>query len=132
MIIHRKDSCFGITLFRFFRWKLELWYSPANYSCEEHVHKNFDGEFFVFYGKHRSIWRKRLVMANILGQYEYRTDMYDISKRKYFKWFTVKANSIHGFSTGATSMIWLCWETYKKGIKVTSPAVDFHPTVKTT
>ena len=116
-MFHKKDSCRGITLFRFGRRKLELWFVPADYACVEHTHKDSDGEFFVVYGKGRDIWRR-------IGA---ESQCYDITNRNYFKWLTVRANVVHGFSPGATPMVFLCWETYRKGVKVTSPAIDFHP-----
>lgn len=136
-MIHHKDSCWGITLFRFGRRKLELWFVPKNYACVEHTHKDSDGEFFVLYGKGRNIWRK---LINTKCDHFIETgsqcpicrspftQCYNITNRTYFRWLTVKANVIHGFSVGSTPMIFLCWETYREGVKVTSPALDFHPT----
>lgn len=128
-MFHRKDSCKGITLFWFFRWKLELWYVPADYECKEHIHKDSDGEFFVVYGKNREIYRKEsIVTRDVFKKTEIitRIDKYNISSRKFWKWLTVKANTPHGFSSGATPMVFLCWEKYRKDVKVTSPAIDFH------
>lgn len=125
-MIARYGPCIGITLFRFFRWKVELWYSPANYSTPEHTHENSDGEFLILYGSGRKIYRKPFTNS-------FREDWcrcvtkqeYELTGRKYFKWFSVRAGTPHGFSCGATPMIWLCLEKWKPGKKVTSVATDF-------
>lgn len=122
---NRKDRCIGLTLFRFGRRKLELWFVPANYACVEHTHKDSDGEFFVVYGRGRDIWRK--TWPHWLSGAMCQIEVYNITNRHYFKTYTVRANTPHGFSVGSTLMVFLCWETYRKGVPVTSPAVDFHP-----
>lgn len=134
MLINRKDSCWGITLFRWFRWKLELWLVPSDYACVEHTHKDSDGEFFVLYGQEREIYRRILTTKSNdysleFPRYYYTTQQYNISTRKYFKWLTVRANTPHGFSRGQSPMVFLCFQTYRKGCRVTSPAIDFHPVV---
>lgn len=138
MIIHRKDSCWGITLFSWGQKKLELWLIPQDYQCIEHTHKDSYGEFFVLYGKGREIYRKTKIKCEMVtnssglrylempGQ---RLEKYNISTRKYFKWLTVRANTPHGFSRGQSPMVFLCFQTYRKGCRVTSPAIDFHPVV---
>lgn len=134
MIIQHKDSCWGFTLFRFGRRQLQIWFVPADYACEEHTHQDSDGEFFVVYGKGRNIYRN-VISEDCLTQRSsdwpvwdsHFKQQYNISTRKYFKWFTVKKNTPHGFSRGSSPMLFLCWQTYRKGVKVTSPAIDFHP-----
>jgi hypothetical protein len=134
-MIHKKDSCVGITLFRLGRRKLELWYVPKDYACVEHTHKDSDGEFFVVYGKDRFIWRRHSDHKHVAGtSYTYkeeRQEIYNITDRPYWKWYTVKSAVPHGFGRGASPMVFLCWETYRKGVKVTSPAIDFHPVTTT-
>ena len=130
-MFHKKDSCWGVTLFRFGRRKLELWFVPRDYACVEHVHKDSDGEFFVVFGKGRNIWRTVTgIEKNIYGNMVSGLirQMYHITDRTYFKTYTVRANTPHGFSIGTSPMIFLCWETYLPGRRVTSPAADFHPT----
>lgn len=109
--------CVGLTLYKLGRHKLELWYAPATYSPPMHSHNNSDGEFFVLYGKGRAIWKYPL--GDCIAR------AYNISDRTYWKWWSVRAYEQHGFSKGATCMIWLCWEKWKPGTKVTSVAEDF-------
>ncbi len=135
-MFHKKDSCWGVTLFRWGRRKLELWFVPRDYACVEHVHHDSDGEFFVVFGKGREIYRK--VETEPASYWPYNSypatiskQEYNISSRKYFRTYTVRANTPHGFSAGSSPMVFLCWETYLPGRRVTSPAVDFHPTTTT-
>lgn len=128
-MFHKKDSCRGITLFRWFRWKLEFWYVPKDYECKEHTHKDSDGEFFIVYAKDREVYRTFYKpFIPWWGMTLVDRQQYNTFKRNYFKCYTVRANTPHGFSKGSSPMLFLCWETYKKGVKVTSPAVDFHLT----
>lgn len=103
-MIYRKDSCIGITLFRWGRRKLELWFVLASYACVEHTHKDSDGEFFVLFGKDRFIWRKFQDYYKI-GKSTYSREtqqMYNITERPYWKWYSVRADVPHGFGRGAT------------------------------
>ncbi len=115
-MIARYGPCWGITLFRWFRWKLELWYAPAWFATPEHTHENSDGEFTILWSRYRRIYRK----------VHDRTDDY-IAMHPYCwgKWLSVRAGTPHAFESGDSCMIWLCWQTWKKGVKVTSPADDF-------
>ena len=128
-MINRKDSCVGITLFRFGRYKLELWFVPRDYACEEHTHELSSGEFFVLYGKDREIWRtvKGPWVKDYLQWRTSKREQYNISNRTYFKWLSVRAGTPHGFSRGATPMVFLTLTKWKKDAKITSPAIDFHP-----
>ncbi len=113
-LINRYGPCVGLTLFQVGRYKLELWVSPSDYSPPEHSHGNSDGEFFVLYGRDRCIWKR--TGGNKIS--------YNITGRNYWKWFSVRAGEVHKFETGGTPMIWLCWEKWKPGVKVTSVADD--------
>lgn len=42
-----------------------------------------------------------------------------------FKTLSVRAGVPHGFKKGDSFMLWLCFETWKKGAPVTSVADDF-------
>lgn len=113
--INSYGPCVGLTLWRLGRHKLELWRAPSWYAPPTHSHSTVDGEFFVLYGQGREIWKRTELC--VVG--------YNITGRKYWKWYTVRAGDQHSFSRGTTCMIWLCWETWKPGVKVTSVAEDF-------
>lgn len=122
-MLARYGPCIGLTVFRWFRWKLELWFAPAAYSPPEHTHEKSDGEFFVLFGRGRKIYRKADVPG--YGGLVTTKQEYELTGRTYFKWFSVRAGTPHGFSEGKTPMIWFCFETWKRGVKPTSVAEDF-------
>lgn len=113
-MITRYKSCFGITVWKWNKFKIELWYAPANFSVEGHTHANSDGEFFVIYGFNRKIWK----IKN--GQ----ELSYNISDRPYWNRLTVRHNEQHGFNRGSTPMIWLCFETWLNNVEPSSVAKD--------
>lgn len=114
-MISRYGPCIGITLFRWFRWKVELWASPGNYETPEHTHPNSDSEFLVLYARHRCIYKRKngaLV--------EYRADFPSC----LIHTLTVRSNEPHGFFSSVKPMVWLVLERWKKGSKVTSVSED--------
>lgn len=116
-IIHRYGPCIGITLLRLFRWKVELWFAPGDYSPEEHTHPNSDSEFWVLYASHRYIYKRKA--GRLVG--------YNASFPScLFHTLTVRADEPHRFMTSDRPMIWLCLEHWKAGVKPTSVAEDFH------
>lgn len=120
-MIARYGPCVGVTLFRLFRWKLELWFAPADYATPEHTHENSDGEFTILWAKNRMIWKR---VDGVMKAYRAHVPSC------WGKFLTVRAGEVHAFGEGATFMLWLCWQTWKKGVKVTSPAEDFVLTPK--
>lgn len=118
-MIARVGPCIGLTLFRWFRFKVELWFAPASYCVPEHTHNDSSSEFYILYSKNRYIYRR--IGTRIES---YITRMPGIWERC----LSVRAGTPHGFTRGKTCMIWLVFETWKKGAKVTSVAEDFHLT----
>ncbi len=45
--------------------------------------------------------------------------------RLRFKTLSVRAGTPHAFKKGESAMIWICFETWRKGVPVTSVAEDF-------
>lgn len=118
-MIARHGPCIGLTLFRFLRWKVELWYAPAGFATVPHRHANSSGEFTVLYGRNRRIWRK------VAGRIESYVVNFPVCLGRFL---SVRAGTEHGFDKGDSCMVWLCFETWRKGVKPTSVAVDFVPT----
>jgi len=118
-MIHKVGPCWGITLWRWGNRKLELWYAPASYACVEHTHDDADSEITILYAKARRIYRR-------VGD---KVDAYIASSKQYRgRWFSVRAGIPHAFEAGKSFMVFLNLQTYLKGKRVTSVAVDFHPT----
>ncbi len=108
--------CWCLTVFRFGRRKVELCYAPADYEPPEHSHPNSDGEFLILWARNRPIYRR-------VGQ---RVDAYTANVPPWrFKTLSVRAGTPHAFKKGESAMIWICFETWRKGVPVTSVAEDF-------
>lgn len=123
--INSYGPCIGLTLWKWGRTKVELWWAPADYSPPEHTHDDVDGEFFVLYGKNRIIYR----VVPCFGKWELLDKQaYNLTGRKYFKWFSVRAGTPHAFEKGDSCMIWIVVEKWLPGRKVGSVATDFHLT----
>lgn len=106
---------FGITLWKIGRTQVELWWAASDYSPPKHIHEFHDGEFMVLYGGKRYIWRR---FENGVE------NGYVLDGKFKWKWFSVRANTLHGFSKGETPMIWIVIEKWKEGSPVTSVAED--------
>ncbi len=116
-MIARYGPCIGITLFRFRRWKIELWFAPADYATPEHSHDDSSSEFTILWARNRRIYRR-------IGD---RVDAYIAETPKMWgKFLSVRTGVVHAFEKGDSAMIWLAFETWKKGVKVSSVADDFH------
>lgn len=135
--IHRYGPCIGITLFRFRRRQVELWWAPTDYATPEHSHENSDGEFLILWARNRRIWRKTHTLCTNgkvfkINQHKRyfdavgRGDEYIANVPPWrFKTLSVRAGIKHGFDKGSSPMIWLCFEKWKKGVPITSVADDF-------
>lgn len=117
--VNSYGPCVGFTLLRCGRRKVELWYAPADYATPEHTHDNSSGEFTILYSKNRRIYRR-------IGT---KTDAYIANTPEAWgRFLSVRAGTPHAFSKGDSAMIWLCFETWKPGVMVTSVADDFRLT----
>ena len=122
-MIARRGPCLGITVFRWRRFKVELWFAPADYAPPEHVHRYSSSEFLILFARRRRIFRRVETPKGL------RTDQYVADTRKLpwwkFRTLSVRYGVRHAFCKGASPMIWLAFETWKKGVKITSVAEDF-------
>lgn len=127
--------CWCLTVFRWGRRKVELCYAPADYEPPEHVHPNSDGEFLILWAKNRLIYRKTKTYAGPYGYLQSMCgnllvcgdgDYYTANVPPWrFKTLSVRAGTPHAFKKGDSFMLWICFETWKKGAAVTSVAEDF-------
>lgn len=119
MILTRYGPCWGLTLWRWGRRKVELWYAPANYETPEHRHDLSDSEFTILWARDRVIYR---VIDGMVQSYRANTP------GVWGRWLSVRAGTPHAFKAGATFMLWLVVQRWREGVKVTSVAEDFRPT----
>ena len=137
--ITRYEGALGITLWRWGRKKVELWFAKKDYSPKEHAHDGCDGEFMVLYSKNRRIYRKTKWEAKswktIDGRYGITHELTIGPKDCYIattpqvwgKWLTVPAGVPHKFDKGDSFMLWVVVETWKPGYDM-SLATDFRIT----
>lgn len=116
-IINRYGPCVGVTLFRFRRLNIELWYCPANYTIVEHKHPSMDIELVLLFGWTTFMRRER------------KSDVQQCAAAKFpfhaCKKYTVPAGWFHSFSTGKVPLVFINVEKWKPNIKITSAAEDF-------
>jgi hypothetical protein len=113
--LHKYERCWCLTVFRFGRRKVELCYCPADYESPEHVHPNSDGEFLILWARNRPIYRRT---GSPRDSYVANVPPWRL------KTLSVRAGIPHAFKKGDSCLIWICFETWKKGVSVTSVAED--------
>lgn len=128
--INSYGPCIGITLWKWGRTKVELWWAPADYEPPEHTHEDVDGEFTILYSKNRYIYRKSCPRGGPCGEKMVGIgDSYIATTPDVWgKWLSVRAGTPHAFKRGDSCMIWIVKEKWLPGRKVGSMSTDFHLT----
>lgn len=148
--LSRYERCWCLTLYRVGRHKAELCYAPADYEPREHVHENSDGEFLILWARNRPIYRKTHIVhhaANFFNTFRpikaAPEDMGRLTSLRHsravigpgdsylanvppwkLKTLSVCAGVPHAFRKGDSPIIWICFEKWKPGTKITSVAED--------
>lgn len=136
--VTRYEGALGITLWRWNRKKVEIWFAKKDYSPQEHAHDGCDGEFMVLYSKNRRIYRKTMgdkpewssdYNCWMIPRFEiHEGDEYIANTPQVWgKWLTVPAGVPHKFDTGDSCMIWLVVEKWREGYDM-SLVSDFRVT----
>jgi len=112
----------GITLWKWNRKKIELWWASKNCSPPEHAHDGCSGEFMVLYSKNRRIYRRNtwqstlykngICHERVIGP---RDQYIATTPQVWGKWLTVPAGVPHKFDRGDSMMIWITVETWRPG-----------------
>lgn len=116
MIINRYKQCVGITLFRWFRYKVELWFCPKGFKIKEHCHPSQDIELIFIKGS--AVFHRRLLCTDTI-------DSKEVNWWDQFIKFTVKSYHSHWFEVSDKMLVFLNIEKWHEGEKVTSAAKDF-------
>ena len=113
-MLHKHDKCRGITLFRWFRLNIELWYCPPNYSIRMHRHAHFDGEVLL------------LVASCWVRKYSSKAPDTIRESDSLFTWFSVPRNVVHWVDTKGSKWIPTIFINVEKWtVKPTTAADDF-------
>jgi hypothetical protein len=115
-LINKYERCRGLTLFKWGRKRMELWYIPPGYKIIEHTHPDENVELMFIFGKTR-FFRRDIYTGKI---------DYVITNWKYFaKRFTVGCFHSHWFETTSWPLVFINFQTFLWGTKPRSAAKDF-------
>lgn len=118
-IFNNHGPCKGITLFRFFQLRAELWYIPAYFNITEHSHPAEDVELIHLFGS--STFYRRDLNTGL-------KESVNVRMFSGFKKFTVKHFHSHWFSINSMPMFFINIQRFLPGCKPVSAAVDFFDT----
>lgn len=113
-LFNRHGPCIGLTLFRFARWNIELWYCPKKYEIELHSHPNEHIELMYLFGK-TTFYRDKGISTEC-----FKPKWYHI-----FRTFSVKPGQLHSFSVSNCPLIFINISKFLQGHKPMSASVDF-------
>lgn len=107
-MIHRHNKCVGLTLFRFGKRQLEIWWCPKGEEIESHIHQNIDSTLIILGGE----------MDGWIGSRHGRTGWYDFLRR-----FHVPAGTPHRAKVTGSFCLFANYERWS--CKPSSAAIDF-------
>lgn len=121
-LIHRYkqqgQSCWGISLFQWNNFKLELWFCPPGFKIIPHSHNLQDIELMFLWGNAKFTRNKMLGDGNQSFMVE--------GFKHTFKRFTIDRGVLHWFEV---SDKWLVFLNFERWIcKPTSASIDFQVT----
>lgn len=114
MIFHRWKNCRGMTLFRWGRLHIELWYFPAGTVVPSHAHPQEDIEVMYLFGSvvfHRQKQRTRQVVSFVPRWYD------------FCRLLSIPRGDSHWFTVGKWPLIAVNFEIWQG--KPTTAADDF-------
>lgn len=115
MLIQRHESCIGLSLPAFGRYKIEVWFAPRGYSIKEHTHPNENIKLLFLFGSNIRFHRRQA--GFLLGESFFATF------RNIGKIFTINAGDAHWFEVSDWPLIFVNFETWLNG-KPSSAAKD--------
>lgn len=115
-IFNRHEKCFGITLYRFGRYRAEIWFCAPLYNIVEHSHFEEDVELMHIYGDtkftRRNLWNGAI--ESVIP--------------RMFQKFSVRHYHSHWFSVGKKWLVFINFQKFRKNYKPKSAAIDFNIT----
>lgn len=107
-MIHRHNRCVGITVFKFGKRQIELWFVPRLEKIEPHFHKHCDSVIIPILGS----------MVGCIGNKSGKTGWWDLGRR-----FHIPAYVFHSATTAKSFCLFLNFE--KWDTQPTSASIDF-------
>lgn len=111
-LFNKHEGCFGITLFRWVRTNIEIWYCPRGYTIKPHSHNEEDIELIYLFGR-----------TKFFRKIDNKTE--SATPTKPFTPFTVPAGCLHWFTVSSLPLIFINKATFLEGFKPKSAAIDF-------
>ena len=116
-LFHTHDRCRGLTLWRWGRLNVELWFCPAGYEIVPHSHPLEDIELVPLFGWCTFIREDAL---RLVGQ------RIECSPRRWFRKHSVPAGWVHWFKVGRkVPLVFINVARWKPGVPITSASEDF-------
>jgi hypothetical protein len=99
------ESCVGLSLPHFGKYKVEFWYAPAGYSIKPHTHPNEDIKLILLFGHDVRFHRRK--QEDFLGE------SFLAKFTNAFKVFTINATDEHWFEVSDWPLIFVNFEKWK-------------------
>lgn len=113
-IFHRHGPCFGITLFKWKHYRIEIWKFPSNYTIEKHSHPNENIEVLYLFGN-ATFYRIKPENHELV-----------IWKSDYIpKFLSLPAGYIHWFIVGKLPLVAINFSRFLNGHESVSACEDF-------
>lgn len=124
-LFNRHEKCVGLTLWRFGRRNVEIWYCPRGYEIKPHSHPNERIELMYIFGK--TTFFRRKPDYNFAGYWLPQEESFKPKWYHIFRCFTVDYGQIHWFKVSNLPLIFINFSKFWQGYKPTSAAIDFKP-----
>lgn len=116
-MVNRYKECWGLSLFKWGRYKIEIWYAPRGFKIEKHKHPNQDIRLYFIFGHGTTFYRQRDT-ANESIVAERTIAWWNIGAR-----FNILRGDYHWFTVSRFPLIFMNIEKWY--IKPTSASEDF-------
>ncbi len=124
--INTYGPCVGITLLRFGRRKIEIFFCPKGYTIPRHSHNDESIELAFLYG-HATFYRKVWKNGSLFHDGYYVIESREVNGvGSLIKTFSIPAGTLHWFSVSDKTLVFINYSHWLPGTKVTSAATDFH------
>jgi cupin superfamily acireductone dioxygenase involved in methionine salvage len=114
MLINRHRECWGIKLWKWNNFQIELWYCPNGFEIQPHSHDNQDIELTYLWGN--AVFFRKFQDGE--------TNSFDTLFAWPGKTFSIPAGTLHWFTVSNKPLIFINREQWKT--KPTSAAIDFN------
>jgi len=121
-IFHRHGECFGIPLFKFGRYYIELWFCKSGYSVEEHFHQMQDNKIIFLFGSRVTFFKRFFSLEN--------EERVLLNFKDIFKSFRIPLGCYHRFiNNGKWPFVFINVARFYYNFNPISASKDFKTTI---